>query len=254
MIAILSPAKTLDYSPTPKAFDQTLPVFAKETSKLVSVLRKKSKNKLKVLMSISDNLAEENIKRYQVFEDTFTKKNSKEAIFAFKGDVYRGFDAESLTKAQIKYAQKHVRILSGLYGVLKPLDLMQAYRLEMGTKLSTRKGKNLYEFWDSKITNILNEEIENHKTKTIVNLASNEYFKSVKKKNLNADIIDVSFKEYRGDELKFISFNAKRARGLMARYIVKNKVEDQKGLIGFDLEDYSYSSKGSTKSELLFVR
>jgi len=254
MIAILSPAKTLDFSLTPKAFDQTLPVFVEETSTLVSVLRKKSKNKLKSLMSISDKLAEENVNRYQIFEDTYTQKNSKEAIFAFKGDVYRGFDAESLTKPQIKYAQKHIRILSGLYGVLRPLDLMQAYRLEMGTKLSTRKGKNLYDFWDSKITNILNQELEDHKTKTIINLASNEYFKSVKKKSLNAEIIDVVFKEYRGDELKFISFNAKRARGLMARYIVKNKVKTHKGLLGFDLEEYSYSAEGSTKNELLFVR
>lgn len=254
MIAILSPAKTLDYSPTSKSFEQTLPVFAEETSKLVSVLRKKSKNKLKALMSISDNLAEENVKRYQSFEDTFTEKNSKEAIFAFKGDVYRGFDAESLTKPQIKYAQKHVRILSGLYGVLKPLDLMQPYRLEMGTKLSTRKGKNLYEFWDSKITNILNTELENHKKKIIINLASNEYFKSVKKKNLNAEIIDIVFKEYKGDQLKFISFNAKRARGLMARYIVMHKVKSPKDLMAFDLEDYSYSAEGSTDNELLFVR
>lgn len=254
MIAILSPAKTLDYSPNTKSFDQTIPVFSEETSKLVSVLRKKSKNKLKALMSISDNLAEENVKRYKSFEETFTEENSKEAIFAFKGDVYRGFDAETLSKPQIKYAQKHVRILSGLYGVLKPLDLMQPYRLEMGTKLSTRKGKNLYEFWDSKITNTLNEELENHKTKTIINLASNEYFKSVKKKNLHADIIDIVFKEYKGDELKFISFNAKRARGLMARYIVINKVKSPKGLLGFDLEDYSYSAEGSTDSALLFIR
>lgn len=254
MIAILSPAKTLDYSPTQKSFDPTLHVFPKETNTLVGALKKKSKKKLKALMSISDNLAEENVLRYQQFEETFTSSNSKEAIFAFKGDVYRGFDAESLTKAQINYAHKHIRILSGLYGLLKPLDLMQAYRLEMGTKLSTRKGKNLYQFWNNKITDALNDELESHKEKIIINLASNEYFKSVKPKNLNAEIITIHFKEYKGDDLKFISFNAKRARGLMARYIAINKPKHVDELQAFNYEDYSYSSAGSTDKELLFVR
>lgn len=254
MIAILSPAKTLDYSPTQKSFEPTLPVFPQETFSLVNSLRKKTKNKLKRLMSISDNLAAENVLRYQNFEETFTSDNSKEAIFAFKGDVYRGFDAETLTKAQIKYAHKHIRILSGLYGLLKPLDLMQPYRLEMGTKLSTRKGKNLYDFWNNKITEALNEDLESHKQKIIINLASNEYFKSVKTKNLNAEIINIQFKEYKGEELKFISFNAKRARGLMARYITVNKPKKIEELKAFNYEDYSYSAEGSSDKELLFVR
>ncbi len=254
MIAILSPAKTLDYTPTQKSFEPTLPVFPQETISLVGSLRKKTKNKLKTLMSISDNLALENVQRYKDFEETFTTKNSKEAIFAFKGDVYRGFDAESLTKTQIKYAHKHIRILSGLYGLLKPLDLMQPYRLEMGTKLSTRKGKNLYDFWNNKITEALNADLESHNDKTIINLASNEYFKSVKTKNLNADIINIQFKEYKGDDLKFISFHAKRARGLMARYIAINKPKKIEELKAFNYENYSFSDEGSTDKELLFVR
>lgn len=254
MIAVLSPAKTLDYSPLDRSFDQTLPVFSEETTKLVKVLKKKSKNKLKALMKISDNLAAENVQRYQDFTEDYTHENSKEAIFAFKGDVYRGFDAETLTKPQIKYAQKHIRILSGLYGVLKPLDLMQPYRLEMGTKLSTRRGKNLYEFWGRRITEDLNTEFAQQKTDTLVNLASNEYFKSVRKKDINGEIIDITFKEYKGDELKFISFNAKRARGLMARYMVINKTKKIEDLKGFNLEDYYFSEEGSSETELLFVR
>lgn len=206
------------------------------------------------MMKVSEAIADLNVKRYKAFRDEFTADNSKEAIFAFKGDVYLGFDAESMTKTQIKYAQKRIRILSGLYGLLKPLDLMQAYRLEMGTKLSTRRGKNLYEFWGDKITESINEELQSHKKKVIINLASNEYYKSVRPKILDAEVINVSFKEYKGEDLKFISFFAKRARGLMARYIVQNKVEDPEGLKKFDLENYQFSSEGSDENELLFIR
>ncbi len=254
MIAILSPAKTLDYSELSKEYNSSQHIFQDETQVLVSKLRKQSKAKLKTLMKISDKLAKENAIRYKEFDSTFTKKNSKEAIFAFMGDVYRGFDAETLTKAQINFAQKHVRILSGLYGILKPLDLMQPYRLEMGTKLSTRKGKNLYAFWDDKITTSLNEEINSHKTKLIVNLASNEYFKSIKRKQLEAPIIDIDFKEYRDGKLKFVSFNAKRARGLMARYMVTEKAKSVEDLKGFNLEEYAFAEEESTKDKLLFVR
>lgn len=254
MITLLSPAKTLDYTPIEKRFDKTLPYFIDDTTKLVEVLRKKSKNKLKKLMHISDNIAEENYNRYQSFQEKYTDNNSKEAIFAFNGDVYRGFDAASLNKNQIKYAQKHIRILSGLYGILKPLDLMQPYRLEMGTKLSTRRGKNLYEFWKDRITKALNEELENHKEAIIINAASNEYFKSIKKNKLKAQVINVHFKEYHKDELKFISFNAKKARGLIARYIVVNKVESIKHLQAFDYEDYTYSKEHSTENDLMFIR
>jgi len=254
LITILSPAKTLDYDPLDRSFDSTLPVFSKETLSLITTLRRQPKKKIKSLMKISKDLTDLNVKRYKAFEDEFTEDNSKEAIFAFKGDVYKGFDAESMTKAQIKYAQKHVRILSGLYGILKPLDLMQPYRLEMGTKLSTRRGNNLYDFWHDKITHSINEELQSHKKKIIINLASNEYFKSVKPKILDAELINVSFKEYKGEDLKFISFFAKRARGLMARYIVQNKVENHDDLKNFDLEKYQFSDEGSDGNELLFVR
>ena len=254
MIAILSPAKTLDYTSLTKKFDSSQHIFQDETQVLVSKLKKQSKAKLKALMKISDKLAEENATRYKEFGPKFTKKNSKEAIFAFMGDAYRGFDATTLTKGQINFAQKHVRILSGLYGILKPLDLMQPYRLEMGTRLSTRKGKNLYEFWGEKITQSLNEEINSHRAKTIVNLASKEYFKSIKKKKLEVPIIDVDFKEYRDGKLKYIQFNAKRARGLMARYIVTEKAKSVEALKGFNLEEYAFSEEESTENQLLFVR
>jgi len=254
MIAVLSPAKTLDYSDLPEEFKFSQPIFQEETQALVHKLKKQSKAKLKSLMSISDKLAKENADRYKVFDESFTKDNSKEAIFAFNGDVYRGFEAESLNKTQIKYAQKHVRILSGLYGILKPLDLMQPYRLEMGTKLSTRKGKNLYDFWGDKIANSLNEEIKSHKEKVIINLASVEYFKSVDKKELDMPVINVDFKEYRDGKLKFVSFNAKKARGMMARYMAIEKAKTIEDLKGFNLEDYAFVEEDSTDTQLLFVR
>lgn len=254
MIAILSPAKTLDYTSLSKQYDSSPHIFRDETQVLVTKLKKQSKGKLKKLMSISDKLAEENVMRYREFSEQYNKENSKEAIFAFKGDVYRGFEAESLTKTQLKYAQKHVRILSGLYGVLKPLDLMQPYRLEMGTRLTTRKGKNLYEFWNTKITEALNEDIASHKNQLIVNLASIEYFKSVKKKQLSAPILDIDFKEYRDGKLKYVQFNAKRARGLMARYMVVEKTKTINDLKGFNYEDYSFNEEESTDNRLLFVR
>ncbi len=254
MIAVLSPAKTLDYDPLDRKFETSLPQFVAESASLIKTLKRQSKKSIKALMKVSDAIAELNVNRYKSYDETFQSETVKEAIFAFKGDVYRGFDAESLTKSQIKYANKHVRILSGLYGILKPLDLMQPYRLEMGTKLSTRRGKNLYEFWNDKITASLNEELSGYKQPIIINLASNEYFKSIKTDQLDADIINVTFKEYKGEELKFISFHAKRARGLMARYMVQNKLTKPEQLKHFDLEEYHYSAEGSTDHELLFIR
>ena len=254
MIAVLSPAKTLDYEPQTLSFESTLPQFAQESASLIKTLKSKSKKSIQNLMKVSEALAELNVSRYKSFDETFQSDPVKAAIFAFKGDVYQGFDAGSLTKTQIKYADKHVRILSGLYGILKPLDLMQPYRLEMGTKLSTRSGENLYEFWNDKITDSLNAELASHKQQVIINLASNEYFKVIKPKQLKADIIKIKFREYKGDELKFISFNAKRARGLMARYMAQNKLTKPEQLKHFNLENYQYTAEGSSDRELLFIR
>lgn len=254
MIVLLSPAKTLDETPLSNLKESTVPIFEKETQTLVKALQKKKKNSLKKLMHISDSLAELNVTRYTNFIEGYPNDNAKPAVFSFKGDVYQGFEADSLNKNDLKFAQKHVRILSGLYGVLKPYDYMQPYRLEMGTKLSTRKGKNLYQFWGNKITKSLNQELSSMKNPFIVNLASNEYFKSVQRKDINTNIYDIGFKEYRNDKLTFISFNAKKARGLMARYIVKNRIKSPEDLKGFNLENYSYAEENSSEHSLLFVR
>lgn len=254
MIVLLSPAKTLDETPLLNLKESTVPIFEKETQTLVKALQKKKKNSLKKLMHISDALAEVNVSRYTNFKEGYPNDNAKPAVFSFKGDVYVGFEADTLNKNDLKFAQKHVRILSGLYGVLKPYDYMQPYRLEMGTKLSTRRGKNLYQFWGSKITKSLNQELSSMKNPFIVNLASNEYFKSVQRKDIETDIYDIGFKEYRNDKLTFISFNAKKARGLMARYIVQNRIKRPEDLKGFNLENYSYLEEESTDHSLLFVR
>jgi cytoplasmic iron level regulating protein YaaA (DUF328/UPF0246 family) len=253
MICILSPAKTLNTEPS-QLKEFTLPVFKEESLELVSILKKKKVSQLKSLMKISDKLSALNVERYQNFREDFNLETSKQAILTFKGDVYLGLQAEDFNKTELKRAQKSIRILSGLYGIIKPLDLMQAYRLEMGTKLKTRKWDNLYKFWDLKITDALNKEFAKAKNPTLINLASKEYFKSVDRKKLNAEIIDIDFREYKGDDLKFISFNAKKARGLMAKYVVKNNIKKAADLKGFDYENYHFSAEHSDTNKWMFVR
>lgn len=253
MITLLSPAKTLDYSEDGK-YGHTMPRMIDETIKLVDVLKKKNSKKLQDLMSISKNIADLNVERYQNFSHDFSEENSKPAVLAFKGDVYLGLEAETLTKEEIDFAQDHVRILSGLYGLLRPLDLMQPYRLEMGTTLKTRRGSNLYQFWKDRITDLLNEDLEAHENKTIVNLASNEYFKAINKKKLNGEILDINFKEERDGTLKFISFNGKKARGMMTKYLIQNKIDTVEDLKGFDTEGYYFSVDHSSDKEWLFIR
>jgi cytoplasmic iron level regulating protein YaaA (DUF328/UPF0246 family) len=253
MIAVLSPAKSLDYEN--EGFEATAtPTFRKKSADLVSILKEKNIDDLRSLMHISEKLATENYDRYQNFSSRYTPNNSKAAISAFVGDVYVGFDAKSLTQKDIDFANDHIRILSGLYGLLRPLDKMQPYRLEMGTKLKNQSGKNLYEFWDGDITKQINKDLKKVNSEILVNLASNEYFKSIKKDQLKAQIINVDFREYKGDELKFISFNAKKARGIMARYIVQNRILKVDGLKGFDIDDYRYEESLSTEDNLMFVR
>lgn len=241
MKIVLSPAKSLDFESKLPISKFTKPVFLNEAEKLIGVLEKKSKSQLKDLMGISDNLAELNYKRYKDFKVPFTEKNARPAIYGFSGDVYVGLDAYTLPKENISILQDTVRILSGLYGVLKPLDLMQPYRLEMGTDLKVNRKKNLYEFWGDKITEALKEELK--KDELFVNLASKEYFKAVNENKLKVPIISPEFKDYKNGKLKIISFYAKKARGSMARYMVENEVNSYEGILKFNIDGYTFSEE-----------
>ncbi len=253
MLALISPAKSMDMSSMGLS-SHTSPRLMDHSQKLINNLSKKSKKSIKELMKVSDKITELNYHRFRNFSAPFTLENAKPTMFAFTGDVYQGLDASSFNKTELKYAQKHLGILSGLYGYLRPLDLIQAYRLEMGTKLKVGRAKNLYQFWDTKITELINEDLKAIKSNTIINLASNEYFKSIKKKELQADIIDIVFKEYRNNELKFISFSAKKARGLMCKYMIKNKLKSTEDLKGFNYKNYYFEESLSEESVWMFVR
>jgi len=253
MLLLISPAKTLDFSETP--FQQyTQPVFPKESKKLVSILKNMQAEDLKKLMGVSDKIAELNVHRFKSFKTPFTLKNAKQAILAFRGDVYTGLNADEFDEADMDFAQQHLRILSGLYGVLKPFDLMQAYRLEMGTKLQNEKGKNLYNFWDEKITKQLNKDLKESNGRVIINLASKEYFKSVQSKQLAGDLYTVNFKEDKNGTYKIVAFFAKKARGMMCNYVIKNKLTDPEHLKGFDYEGYVFNPDLSSEREFIFTR
>ncbi|MEI5640815.1 MULTISPECIES: peroxide stress protein YaaA [unclassified Pseudoalteromonas] len=255
MITVISPAKNLDYE-TPAPTDRyTQPELLNHSEELISVCRELSPQDIGSLMKISDKLAGLNAARFAEWSQPFTADNAKPAVFAFNGDVYVGLEAESLSDSSLEYGQNHLRILSGLYGVLKPLDLMQAYRLEMGTKLENPRGKNLYEFWGTTIAEKLNEAMAAAKTKQLVNLASNEYFKAVDKKALEGEIITPVFKDCKNGQYKVISFYAKKARGMMARYIIENQVSDLESLKAFDVAGYYYSEEATKKAqEPVFLR
>ena len=254
MISILSPSKTLDYDTPPQTPEFTEPRFMEETKELVSVLRDYSEKDLKKLMSISDNLAELNHERYQEFETPFSPGNAKQALMAFKGDVYRDLALDEYSDADFQFAQQHVRILSGLYGLLRPLDLMQPYRLEMGTKLETDRGARLYDFWGSKLAERLNEDLEAQGDDVLLNLASNEYFDSLDLDVLDARIVDVSFLEQRKGKWKTITFNLKRARGTMTDWIVRNRVNDVEKVKTFAEDRYYFSEERSDDDALVFLR
>lgn len=253
MLILLSPAKTLDEVPNTKP-GKDLPKFRKKTLELAEILKDYPPAKLKSLMHISDKLAEQNYKRYQDFSSRYTPANSKAAIYAFKGDVYVGLQADSLNKKDLDFAQQHLRILSGFYGLLRPMDKMQAYRLEMGTGLKNASGKNLYDFWQESVTKEINSSLKANNNELLINLASNEYYKAIDQKKLKAEVLNIGFKEYRDEKLKFISFSAKKARGLMSHYIIKNRITDKEELKGFDYEGYSYHSELSSSEEYMFVR
>lgn len=253
MIAVISPAKTLDFETKHQA-EFTTPRFPKETERLVKKLRRKKEKDLKSLMSISDNIAQLNVERYQSFSGTVDPEVARPAIHAFKGDVYIGLDSDSLKDEEIDYAQHHLRILSGLYGLLRPLDLIEPYRLEMGTKLKMGRHDNLYQFWGDKIANMLSKELKENDDDILLNLASKEYFKSVNKKRVKGRIIDVEFKDFSNDQYKVISFFAKKARGLMSRYLIQNKISNPEDLKGFDLEGYYFVEKESSENQFVFYR
>lgn len=254
MLVVVSPAKNLDFESAVPTSTYTQPALLNETEKLMEVCRTLSPADLSSLMKISDKLATLNANRFAEFTTPFTPDNARQAMYAFNGDVYAGLDAYSLDDKAVNYAQQHLRILSGLYGLLKPLDLMQAYRLEMGTKLANPQGKDLYAFWGAKITDALNEAMAAQGDNVLVNLASNEYFKAVKKKQLDGLVVTPTFKDCKNGQYKIISFFAKKARGLMARYIVDNQVADVEGLKEFDVDGYEYSESQSTSTELVFLR
>lgn len=253
MLVLLSPAKTLDFSES-DITDFTQPRLLDQSEKLVDVLKKKRKTSLQKLMNISEQLADLNVKRYQHFETPFNIENAKQSLLAFKGDVYTGLEAETFDANDRAFAQKYIRILSGLYGVLRPLDLMQPYRLEMGTKLSTRRGKNLYEFWKDRITNLLNEDLAENGDDIVVNLASNEYFNSVQPKKLAGKVLKVDFKEDRNGTLRVISFNAKKARGIMASQIVRQRLETPESLKQLDVDGYLFRDDLSSEDHFIFVK
>ena len=257
MLFLISPAKSLDYeSPVPADLPHTLPVFKKQPLELIEVLREKSPQQISELMSISDKLAVLNVGRYEAFSPKFTAKNSRQAVLAFNGDVYEGLNAASLKPKELDWAQDHVVILSGLYGALRPLDLLQPYRLEMGTRLQNAKGINLYQFWGSQIADYLNERSSEQPEaeRIVVNLASQEYFKAVDLKALKAPVVECVFEDFKGGKYKIISFHAKRARGLMVRWAVQHKARKVADLRKFDLEGYALAESASTPQRLVFRR
>lgn len=254
MLLVISPAKNLDYETPAKTKQKSEPDFLDDAQELIDELRELAPQDISTLMGISDKLGVLNYDRYQQWSTPFTEDNAKQAVLAFNGDVYTGLDANNFKADEFKFAQKHLRILSGLYGLLKPLDLMQPYRLEMGTKFANQRGKDLYQFWGETITEALNKQLKSVKSDVLVNLASNEYFKSVKPKLLNAEVVTPVFKDWKGDKYKIISFYAKKARGLMAAYIIKNKLTDVEDIKGFDYEGYRFNEGMSSAKEWVFTR
>jgi cytoplasmic iron level regulating protein YaaA (DUF328/UPF0246 family) len=250
MLIVISPAKKLDYASSIEAPLLTQPALLDHAEELSQGLKKLAPQDVSSLMGLSDKLGALNYERFQEWQTPFNANNARPAVLAFKGDVYQGLDADSMSAEDLTWAQEHLRILSGLYGVLRPLDLMQAYRLEMGTKLANPRGADLYQFWGDIIT----AELNKIGTDVLVNLASNEYFKSVRQKDVAARIVTPVFMDKKDDKYKIISFYAKKARGLMSRYIIQNRITDVEKLKGFDIDGYQYSAALSEQDQLVFVR
>lgn len=254
MIFVLSPAKTLDYQTPPAIATHTQPAFLAQSAELIEVMRAMSRAEVARVMDLSDPLAALNVARYGAWSPPFTPANAKQAVLAFNGDVYAGLAAADLQKADLAYAQRHLRILSGLYGLLRPLDLMQPYRLDMGTRLANPRGKDLYAFWGERLTESLNALLAKEKSRVLVNLASAEYFRAVKTKRLAARLVTPVFEERKGGKYKIIGFFAKRARGLMARYAIVNRIARPEGLQDFACEGYAFAPNVSDEATYVFRR
>jgi len=254
MFFVLSPAKNLNEKDPSPVSSFTLPDLLPEAEILMQELRQLAPQQIAELMHVSDKIALLNAERNAAWHTPFTPENAKQAVFMFNGDVYEGIAADTLKPEQIDYLQQHVRLLSGLYGVLRPLDLMQPYRLEMGTAFANSRGKNLYEFWGDKITDLLNQTLKQADSDVLINLASQEYFKSVNTKKLNARLITPIFKDEKNGKYKIISFYAKRARGLMVRYAAEHGITDPEMLKNFDYEGYSFNEAASNEAEWVFMR
>lgn len=254
MLALISPAKTLDYESALPTDIHTLPRLIDQSQLLIDASRQLSASEIAQLMTVSEKIANLNVARFRDWNSDFNFSNARQAIFAFKGDVYTGLDAYALADREIEFAQKHLRMLSGLYGVLRPLDLMMPYRLEMGTKLANPAGSNLYAFWGETITQLINADLAETGSKILLNLASDEYYKSVKESKIQADIIKPVFLDQKNGKYKVISFFAKKARGLMARYMIENQLNSAEDLKSFNTDGYYFDAESSLKGELVFKR
>ncbi|MGD1897406.1 MAG: peroxide stress protein YaaA [Phormidesmis sp.] len=250
---VISPAKSLDYE-GPNYPHYTMPAVLEQSETLVKQLSAYDESELSELMKISDKLAQLNRQRFRDFQTPFTPENAKQALLVFDGDVYKGIHVKDYDDDDLAFAQNHLRILSGLYGILRPLDLMQPYRLEMGTKLATDKGKNLYEFWGDQISDLINAELADESEPLLVNLASNEYFKSINLKKLKASVLNIAFKEKKGDSYKIVAIYAKKARGLMVDFVIRNRIEDPALMKGFDSDGYEFNAELSDESTWVFCR
>lgn len=254
MLFLLSPAKSLDYDTPAHVKKHTLPQFIDESAGLIEVIRPYTPAQIASLMDLSDALSTLNVARYAAWTPIFSADNSKQAILAFNGDVYEGLDAKTLSAKDLDWAQTHVAMLSGLYGILRPLDWMQPYRLEMGTKLANPRGKDLYAWWGDQLAQYLNDELAKQGDDVVINLASQEYFKSVKRKALKARVVECVFEDWKNGQWKIISFHAKRARGLMARHAILSRGTNLSDLRGFDAEGYAYDASASEPDRMVFRR
>lgn len=254
MLVVLSPAKTLDFESRPATRKTSQPLLLDDAQKLVTQLKQMAPHELCALMSISDKLGELNYDRYQAWSRPFSLNNAKQAVLAFKGDVYTGLNPERYTQEDFAFAQAHLCILSGLYGALRPLDLIQAYRLEMGTRLKNRRGENLYDFWSDKVTDTVNRAIQKSGSEVLINLASNEYYKAIKPHSLRCEVITPVFKENKNGKYKVVSFLAKKARGMMASYIIRKRLDLPPDIKAFDEDGYRYNEELSSSREWVFTR
>ena len=254
MFVLLSPAKKLDFTTEVPCIEHTECVFLSQAQELIDIAKTLSCTDLEKMMKISPKLSELNRDRFHLWARPFTPRNAKQACFAFNGDTYAGLDSYTLDEDTLKYSQNHIGILSGLYGLLRPLDLIQPYRLEMGTNFPNAKGSNLYDFWRSSIANRINTVVQNHSSPCVINCASNEYFKAVDTEQLHCPVIDIQFKEVKEGKAKIVSFSAKKARGMMARYIVNNRIENIEGVKKFNTGGYEFMEEHSTDETLVFYR